>query len=111
MKWRDTVTWRPGPYRRRVPRSDRRVMLALLSGAANLSGYPLARAAQVGYGRVYVILARLENAGWVTGEWGTPDAEGKRRRFYRLTGGGRAQAMTVLGLAGDRAEARNGEEA
>ena len=31
-------------YRRRVPRSDRRVMLALLSGAANLSGYPLDRA-------------------------------------------------------------------
>jgi DNA-binding PadR family transcriptional regulator len=84
-------------YRRRVPRSDRRVMLALLSGAANLSGYPLARAAQVGYGRVYVILDRLENAGWAAGEWG-PGAEGKRRRFYRLTADGRTRAMTILGL-------------
>jgi DNA-binding PadR family transcriptional regulator len=93
----------PAPYRRRVPRSDRRVMLALLSGAGNLSGYPLACAAQVGYGRVYVILARLERSGWVGGEWGTPDAKGNRRRFYRLTPGGRSQALAVLGLAEDTA--------
>jgi DNA-binding PadR family transcriptional regulator len=93
------------PYRRRVPRSDRRVMLALLSGAANLSGYPLARATQVGYGRVYVILGRLERSGWVSSEWGAPDAKGNRRRFYRLTPGGRSQALAVLGLAEDRTEA------
>jgi PadR family transcriptional regulator PadR len=89
------------PYPRRVPRSHRRVLLALLSGAANLSGYPLARTAQVGYGRVYVILDRLEDAGWVTGRWGPGEAD-RRQRFYRLTEAGRAQAMTILGLKEDR---------
>jgi DNA-binding PadR family transcriptional regulator len=77
-------------------------MLALLTDASNLSGYPLAVAAQVGYGRVYVILARLERSGWVAGDWGTPDARGDRRRFYRLTDEGRAQAMAILKLTEDR---------
>jgi PadR family transcriptional regulator PadR len=98
------MTGVPYPARRRwsrVPRSDRRVLLALLSGAANLSGYPLARTAQVRYGRVYVILDRLENAGWVTGQWGPGEVD-KRRRFYRLTDDGRPRAMATLGLEEDR---------
>jgi PadR family transcriptional regulator PadR len=102
------MSTKPGsPYRRRIPRADRRVMLALLSGAGNLSGYPLARAAQVGYGKAYVILIRLERAGWVQGEWEPPDPlpdDRPRRRYYRLTDTGREHAMAVLGLTRGRAE-------
>lgn len=87
--------------RPRVPRSHRRVMLALLTGAPGLSGYPLARLAQVGYGHVYVVLARMENRGL---------AEGKRmegpypqRRAYALTPEGRAVVTQLLGLPAEAA--------
>ena len=86
--------WKPN-------RRERRVLLALLTGASNLSGYPLARAAQVSYGYVYVALARLERFGWVTGEWGVGPSP--RRRFYQLTPMGRERAMLRLGLE-DRTE-------
>jgi DNA-binding PadR family transcriptional regulator len=81
-------------------RRERRVLLALLSGASNLSGYPVARAAQVGYGKVYVILARLEREGWADSDWGPETGHG-RRRFYRLTGTGRRHALAMLGLEDD----------
>jgi DNA-binding PadR family transcriptional regulator len=84
-------------------RATRRVLLALLSGASNLSGYPLARAAQVGYGKVYVILARLEREGWADSDWGPETAHG-RRRFYRLTTRGRYYALRTLGLEDDHGE-------
>lgn len=89
--------------RPRIPRSHRRVMLALLSGAPGLSGYPLSRLAQVGSGTVYIALARMESRGWVVGDWGTPDANGNRRRFYTLTPKGRAAVTLLLGLEADDA--------
>jgi DNA-binding PadR family transcriptional regulator len=88
----------------RLPRSHRRVMLALLTGAPRLSGYPLSRLAQVGSGTVYIVLDRLENRGWVEGEWEDPNPlpAGKgRRRFYRLTPKGRAAVTYLLGLEPD----------
>ena len=95
------------PYGRvRIPRSHRRVMLVLLTGAPRLSGYPISRAAMVGSGAVYVILGRLERLGRVCSEWETPNpqppGEG-RRRFYRLTAFGRERVLEVLGL-GEGAE-------
>lgn len=89
--------------RKRVTRRQRRILLALLSGATNLSGYPLSRAAQVGSGAVYLFLVRLENAGLVVvaeeplrpGQ--DVEREG-RRRFYSLTPGGRVWAAAELGL-------------
>lgn len=98
----DIKTTPERPYGRvRVPRSHRRVMLVLLTGAQGLSGYPIGRAAMVGSGSVYLILARLERLGWVSSEWETPnplpDGHG-RRRFYRLTDEGRRHALEVLGL-------------
>lgn len=79
-------------------RRTRRVLLVLMTGATNLSGYPISRAAGVGSGAVYVTLARLERAGWVDSKWGAPNARGDRRRFYRLTLQGRARAIGLLGL-------------
>jgi DNA-binding PadR family transcriptional regulator len=76
-------------------------MLVLLTGAPRLSGYPISRAAMVGSGNVYLILARLERLGWVSSEWETPNPlpEGAgRRRFYSLTLEGRKRVLEVLGL-------------
>lgn len=85
--------WEPG-------RKDRRVLLVLLAGAGELSGYPISRAAQVGSGHVYTILGRLERLGWVESDWqqDPPAGQPGRRRFYRLTARGRSGAMMALGL-------------
>lgn len=79
-------------------RRDRRVLLVLLTGASNLSGYPLSRAAQVGSGSVYITLAKLERQEWVEGEWGEYTPNGGRRRYYHLTPYGRIRALRALGL-------------
>lgn len=74
-------------------------MLVLLSGAPELGGYTIGRAAMTGYGKVYVILDRFERLGWVEGEWESPEPLNRpRRRFYRLTGEGRSQALAAVGL-------------
>jgi DNA-binding PadR family transcriptional regulator len=90
----------PSGEKVRMGRASRRVLLTLLSGATNLSGFPIGRAAQVGYGHVYIVLARLEHEEWVTSDWGEPNKYGDRRRFYRLTPYGRVRALKVLGLDG-----------
>ncbi|MGI5414252.1 PadR family transcriptional regulator [Actinomadura luteofluorescens] len=84
-------------------RRDRRVVLALLTGADNLSGYPLARAAQVSAVRVYRVLDRLQDADYVTATWTDVTGLGedgvlRQRRCYRLTSDGRVWAHRTLGL-------------
>ncbi|SFR22575.1 Transcriptional regulator PadR-like family protein [Lentzea waywayandensis] len=51
-------------------------------------------------GSVYPLLDRLERAGWVTSTW-DDDAErrGPRRRMYRLTAEGAAEARRVVARA------------
>jgi hypothetical protein len=96
------TTTRPGPYRRRVPRSHRRVMLVLLSappGGGSYWSYPVSRAAQVRFRRVHAILAVLELLGWVAASREGPDPDGGYRRFYRLTPEGRGCVLELLGLA------------
>lgn len=84
---------------RHAGRRARRVLLALLSGAGNLSGYDLGRVAQAGSGAVYPVLDRLEAAGWVTAGWDPEETpNGGRRRYYALTPYGRVRVMGVLGL-------------
>lgn len=82
----------------RLTRKNRRVLLVLLSGATNLSGYPICQAAMTGSGTVYYLLWRLEDAGWVTSEEGPVFNGDMRRRFYRLTPAGRSEAYALLGL-------------
>jgi PadR family transcriptional regulator PadR len=96
----------------RVTAMTLRVLTVLLENAGH-SGTPekkpehrgeiyalaLARSANVRVGSVYPILARLEKHNWVTGEWESenPALPGRpRRRFYRLTTGGAAEAQLLL---------------
>ena len=45
---------------------------------------------QVNQGSLYPALARLEERGWITAEWGTSE-NNRRARFYQLTSAGRRQ--------------------
>ncbi len=83
----------------RDTRRNRRVLVVLLTGASNLSGYPVSRLS--GVGGVYVVLARLERAGWADSAWqeGVPPGQ-DRRRFYHLTPRGRYGAAQLLRLEG-----------
>lgn len=48
-------------------------------------------------GSVYPILSRLEEAGWITGEWESDTARtGARRRLYRITATGAIEAPLVV---------------
>ena len=50
-------------------------------------GLEIARGANVGVGRLYPALARLERDGYIIGEWGEPPKRGMRRRrkYYHAT--------------------------
>lgn len=66
---------------------------------ADWSGAAISKAARVGPGTLYPMLARFENAGWMSSRWETVDprdAGRPRRRFYSLTGVGRAKALLHL---------------
>jgi transcriptional regulator len=48
---------------------------------------------EVNQGSLYPALHRLEDRGWIAGEWGISE-EGRRAKFYRLTRLGRSQLET-----------------
>jgi PadR family transcriptional regulator, regulatory protein PadR len=63
------------------------------------SGAEMSKAAKVGSGTLYPMLARLEAAGWLTSEWEAidPSEAGRpRRRFYKLTAVGQNNARAAL---------------
>jgi PadR family transcriptional regulator, regulatory protein PadR len=63
------------------------------------SGADIAREIGIGSGTLYPLLQRLENAGWLKSEWEEvqPASVGRpRRRLYKLTGRGHAEAARAL---------------
>jgi PadR family transcriptional regulator PadR len=85
------------------------ILKALLAGPAH--GYAVARwievtaddVLRIEEGSLYPALRRVEDAGWVTSEWGLSE-NNRRARFYTLTREGRAhlraEASTWLRFAG-----------
>jgi DNA-binding PadR family transcriptional regulator len=62
-------------------------------------GLELVKAVRSRSGTIYPILARLERAGWIRGEWEdiSPSEERRpRRRFYTLTGLGERRAREEI---------------
>jgi PadR family transcriptional regulator, regulatory protein PadR len=75
------------------------LILEALTAAQPQSGTQIGHATGIASGSRYPILRRLEEAGWLTGEWEQIDpreAGRPRRRFYRLTEFGEAQAEAAL---------------
>jgi PadR family transcriptional regulator, regulatory protein PadR len=63
------------------------------------SGATLSQTTKVGSGTLYPLLARLEMADWLTSEWEDIDpkeAGRPRRRFYKLSGRGQAEALKAF---------------
>jgi DNA-binding PadR family transcriptional regulator len=74
-----------------------------------LYGLELVEATGLPPGTIYPIMARLESAGWVSSRWEEIGQEPKgrpRRRYYRLTAEGVAQARSALALSDARRHAR-----
>jgi len=70
-----------------------RLVLDVLMSAGDTPawGYRICEIARLGSGTVYPILERLEEAGWIEGAWEIDQpGDRPRRRFYTLTGTGRA---------------------
>lgn len=70
-------------------------VLDMLITHPNSSGADIARATGLKTGTLYPILMRLEEAGWLASRWeeGDPSLLGRpRKRFYSVTGVGRAHA-------------------
>src|SRR5690349_17354228 len=60
-------------------------------------GLRICQATGLGSGTVYPILERLEEAGWITSAWESPQPQGRpRRRFYQRTDAGRAAHADAL---------------
>ncbi|HTS62510.1 MAG TPA: PadR family transcriptional regulator [Candidatus Acidoferrales bacterium] len=74
------------------------MVLRTLESLGTLHGYGIARrieqvaqgALELNQGTIYPALLRLEQKGWITGEWGASD-NNRRARFYSITRAGRKQ--------------------
>ncbi|MBO2461737.1 PadR family transcriptional regulator [Actinomadura violacea] len=94
-----------GPQR--ITRHLVKVLDALLQADADgveLHGWVIVKKAHLWGPTVYGNLDRLEDWGWATGHWEPlePDDNRPRRRLYRLTDTGRAEARRIVD---ERAEA------
>jgi DNA-binding PadR family transcriptional regulator len=80
----------------------------LAANGDELHGWAIIKASQRGGPTVYKILERLTEMGWVTARWEHQAAEPNkpRRRYYKLTGDGVAQADALIA---DRRPARFGK--
>jgi DNA-binding PadR family transcriptional regulator len=76
--------------------AEAQVLLALLDGDAH--GYVIMQRiaeqsdgrTKLGPGTLYTAIARLTERGWLQESSSSTDADDARRRYYRLTGAGRA---------------------
>ncbi|HUA88014.1 MAG TPA: helix-turn-helix transcriptional regulator [Steroidobacteraceae bacterium] len=84
----------------RVSLQTLRVLEAFLERSGEeLSGSDVQKRSRVASGTLYPILLRLEAAGWFVSRWESidPAAAGRpRRRLYRITPAGLAQATEVF---------------
>jgi DNA-binding PadR family transcriptional regulator len=85
--------------RRRVPRSHRRLILAMLA-SDQVYAHQLMQLAQVGPERTTVWLVRMQVLGWVEMIM-EPVSQDDRRIRYRLTGSGASCMRRLLGLDPD----------
>ena len=82
---------------RRLTQPTVAVLRVLLASDEPVWGLRVAKLTGRAPGSVYPILARLEDSGWIVGEWeGDDDRVGPRRRTYALTADGADRAAATL---------------
>jgi len=80
------------------------LVLRVLSSSEQLHGYAITErihktstdALRVEEGSLYPALHRMDEAGWVTSEWGTSENR-RRARYYRITKAGRRHLADLEG--------------
>ncbi|MGH3887942.1 MAG: PadR family transcriptional regulator [Pseudonocardiaceae bacterium] len=88
-----------GPIRITGPLLDVvEVFLQAFNEDALIHGWAIAKATKRSGPTVYGVLDRLEDAGWITGQWEDQHSESNkpRRRLYRLTPTGLTAARDLL---------------
>ena len=87
----------------------RALLAALLEDAGRWRyGYDLSRETGLKSGTLYPILMRLERQGWLDTSWEEPSTPGRpARHLYRLTAGGKAEAVAALTAVPPAAAARS----
>ena len=95
------------PKARRLSMQALLVLRTLLDDSTDkgLAGADITWTTEIASGTMYPILARLEQARWVTSAWEAvdPRAEGRpRRRLYQLTATGARKAREALAKFEDR---------
>lgn len=84
----------------RIGKATVDVLGVLLASEQPRWGLEIIKATGRPSGSVYPLLDRLEQAGWVTSHWDDDTARrGPRRRMYRLTAAGAAEARRVVARA------------
>lgn len=82
---------------RRLTQPTVAVLRVLLESEEPVWGLRLAKLTGRAPGSIYPILARLEDSGWIVGEWEDDDERvGPRRRTYALTADGADRAAATL---------------
>jgi PadR family transcriptional regulator PadR len=76
----------------------------IASASGEMFGAQLCRETDLGPGTVHAIITRLLEAGWLTDRWEEDGdvLDRPRRRYYRLTGDGAAQASEAVARADTR---------
>jgi PadR family transcriptional regulator PadR len=73
------------------------VLRVLIGTVEPIWGLRVIKSTGLKAGSVYPILGRLEEGGWLVGEWeSAEERSGPRRRLYRLTSDGRREAAAVV---------------
>jgi transcriptional regulator len=78
------------------------MVLTTVATMGRLHGYGIARrieqvsssALSLNQGTIYPALLRLEQKGWIKGDWGLSERK-RRARFYSITAAGRRQLQTA----------------
>jgi PadR family transcriptional regulator PadR len=107
MAW-DMLLWMAnmGSDQAEVPYGTLDLMILRTLGALGAQhGYGIARrieqvaqgALALNQGTIYPALIRLEQKGWIEGEWGTSE-NNRRARFYAITRAGRKQLAAETAL-------------
>ena len=107
MAW-DMLLWTAnmGSDQAEVPYGTLDLMILRTLGALGAQhGYGIARrieqiaqgALALNQGTIYPALIRLEQKGWIEGEWGTSE-NNRRARFYAITRAGRKQLAAETAL-------------
>lgn len=76
---------------------EQRILRVLAATDHDLHGHDLVTAGAAKTHWLYVILARMEDRGWIEGHF--EEGDSPRRRLYRITDAGRAALLPTLPTA------------